>query len=171
MPELTDNEQIRSLIRAIRERRLWSKAIVIARNTVPPEMHENAGSSPEPRFAGVATLAGDLPENLQARRQIAKEIWEVAGRPCNDYEVWLDCPKPPNIEEAKRMWIDAPGHDRPRILNDFVPVEQWVQLYGTHQSRFHVFCPRDAVASVGNAAKKVLYDRFGLKFLPEATTV
>ena len=66
------------------------------------------------------------------------------------------------------MWIDAPGQDAPKILNDFIPVQQWVELYGMHQSRAHVYCPAEVGESVGKAAEKVFGELFHLEFLPQA---
>jgi HD superfamily phosphohydrolase len=170
-PDLTSDGDIRRIIDDIRGRRLWKKAIVIARNTVPPSMHDEAGENPSALFAGVARLAGNSREKVARRREIADAIWAAAGKPCEQHEVWLDIPKPPSVTEAKEMWIDSPGHDEPRILNDFIPVQKWVELYGAHQSRSHVFCPRDAVKPIGEASKRVFAERFGLEFLPEATLV
>ena len=167
-PELAEDPDIKGIIQNIRERRLWKKALVIARNTVPEEMHDEAGESPYPLFSGVATLAGNDKIKIQKRREIADLIWEKAGKPCKKHEIWLDVPKPPSMDESKQMWIDAPGQDDPKILNDFIPVQQWVELYGTHQCRAHVFCPPEVGEVVGTAAEKVFDELYHLKFLPQA---
>jgi HD superfamily phosphohydrolase len=168
IPELTEDRDIRKIIEDIRSRRLWKKALVIARTTVPEKMHDEAGESPYPLFAGVATLAGDKPPKIHKRREIADEIWTEAGKPCQQHEVWLDVPKPPGMEESKQTWIESPGREEPQILDGFIPVQQWVELYGTHQCRAHVFCPPKVGRDIGKAAEKVLYARFRLEFLPEA---
>jgi hypothetical protein len=72
------------------------------------------------------------------------------------------------MNEAKMMWVETPGHAEPQLLSDFVPIDEWVMLYGTHQSRFHVFCPPDSCDVIGNAALKVFENEFGLTFLPNA---
>jgi uncharacterized protein len=167
-PELTNDEEIRGILLNIRNRRLWKKSLIIARNTVPDSMHNEAGPSQYPLFAGVATLAGNTQEKIRKRRDVALRIWKTAGTPCKDHEVWLDVPKPPSMDESKQMWIDAPGQVEPRILNDFIPVQQWVELYGTHQCRAHVFCPPQAGQAIGTAAEKVLGELFHLEFLPQA---
>lgn len=168
IPEFSDDEDIKRLLWNIRERRLWKKALVIARNTVPASMHSEA-TGPKPLYAGVAMLAGNEREKLDARRRIAAQIWEQAGKPCKEYEVWLDVPKPPGMTEAKKMWIEAPGQTKPQTLEHFIPVDKWVELYGVHQSRAHVFAPASACARIGEAAKKIFFEEFGLEFLPEAT--
>jgi HD superfamily phosphohydrolase len=170
IPEFSNDASIRKLVSDIRGRRLWKKALVIARNTVPPTMH-NEAKGPTPLYAGVATLAGDEKEKVAARRKIAAEIWERAKKPCEEYEVWLDVPKPPGMTEAKKMWIVAPGQTEPQTLEHFIPVDKWVELYGAHQSRAHVFAPAQVCKDIGEAAKAVFCDLFGLEFLPEATAL
>lgn len=169
MPELTDDEDIRQLVVSIRRRRLWKKALVIARNTVPASMHTNSSDRPQPLLVGISRLAGDSVDKVNARRQLAEQIWEQAGKPCALHEVWLDVPRQPGMTEAKEMWIDVPGERQPKTLNDFIPIQQWVELYGVHQSKSHVFCPAGHVKKIGVAAKQVFEREFGLEFLPQAT--
>jgi hypothetical protein len=166
--DLAKDSDIRKIIHDIRSRRLWKKALVIARNTVPENMHNDAGGSPKALFAGVAFLAGNAPAKIAARRQIADEIWKAAKEPCEQHEVWLDVPKPPSMDESKEMWIEAKGHAAPEILNNFIPVQQWVELYGTHQCRAHVFCPPAVGRQIGEAAEAVFKEKYGLEFLPQA---
>ncbi len=45
-PELAEDADIQEIIRNIRNRRLWKKALVIARNTVPERMHNDAAQAP-----------------------------------------------------------------------------------------------------------------------------
>jgi HD superfamily phosphohydrolase len=169
VPELSNDPDIQQLIDDIRSRRLWKKAITIARSTVPEEMHNRApGNTIKALFAGVATLAGNSLAKVARRSALAKRIWEAAGKPCKEHEVWLDVPKPPDMTEAKMMWVETPGHDEPQTLSDFVPIGEWVELYGAHQSRAHVFCPPESCMAIGEAAERVFDDEFGLKFLPHA---
>jgi HD superfamily phosphohydrolase len=133
IPELAKDEDIRGLIRDIRHRRLWKKALVIARNTVPDSM---LGSGPDTiantkaLFAGIATLAGDEPEKFRRRRELANKIWEAAKKPCKPHEVWVDVPKPPPVREAKEMWIAAPNA-QPQNLEDFIPIENGLNCTAT----------------------------------------
>lgn len=168
VPELTNREEIRSLIAQVRERKLWRRALVISRQTTPESMHNRAGESPKGLFPAFRQLAGNEPERIKRRREISDQIWDSAGRPCLRHEVWLDVPKPPAMHESKDMWIKAPGEDHPRTLGDFIPIGKWVELYGMHQWRAHVFCPGQYVTAVGKAAEAVLGQRFGLEFLPVA---
>jgi hypothetical protein len=72
------------------------------------------------------------------------------------------------MNEAKEMWVETPGHEEPQTLSDFIPIGEWVELYGAHQSRAHVFCPPEHCSVIGSAAEKVFDDQFGLKFLRHA---
>jgi len=72
------------------------------------------------------------------------------------------------MNEAARMWIKAPGQAEPETLRDFVPVEQWVELYGSHKWRAHVFCPAEVREPVADGAIAVLKKELGLELLPTA---
>ena len=67
------------------------------------------------------------------------------------------------------MWI-RPRNDEsnPKTLGEFIPISSWVELYGMHQWRAHVFCPPEALTQIGQAAERVFRRRFGLEFLPQA---
>ena len=167
-PALTNDPDIRSIIRAVRQRRLWKRALVIARRTVPPEMHENAGPTVKPLFPGFMKLAGNAPQKIRMRRSLAVEIWEEAKRPCEKHEVWLDVPTLPSMDESKQMWIKPPGDALPETLGEFIPISQWVELYGSHKWQAHVFCPEGVRQTIAVAAERVLEKRFELTFLPTA---
>src|SRR6185295_3665423 len=79
------DQEIRDIIVAIRNRRLWKKSLVISRSTVPEAMHNNAGG-PMALYGGIVKLAGNDPEKILARRQIAAEICEEAHNSCRPYE-------------------------------------------------------------------------------------
>lgn len=169
MPELTNDEEIKQLILRIRERALWERALVISRRTVPESMHADAkGDDQRGLFNEYTKLMGNSPEKIKARRKVSDTIWEKAGKPCKRYEVWLDIPKLPPMDEARRMWIVAPRQDQPETLGKFLPISQWVELYGHHKWQSYVFCPREHKKKIADAAEEVLKERFGLKLLPLA---
>jgi hypothetical protein len=170
MPELVEggDTDIISLINDVRSRNLWKRAIVIARNTVPPSMHSRAsGTNASSLYAGVMDLVGNEREKVLFRRQVAFEIWERAGKPCQEHEVWLDVPRLPTMSEAKKMWMYEPLQP-PKTLDEFFPVDGWVELYGAHLHQAHVFAPAAVCSVIGEATEGVFLDRFGLTFLPAA---
>jgi hypothetical protein len=168
VPGSTDDGDIREIVKAIRERRLWKRALIISRRTVPEEMHQKAGNTPEGRFPEFITLHGITAPKIQRRRDLAEKIWTAAGKPCKLHEVWLDVPSPPSMDEARTMWIQPPGSGQPQTLGEFIPIAQWVELYGMHQWQSHVFCPPNVRTEIGKAAETVLDKEFGLKLLPTA---
>ncbi|MFQ5739035.1 MAG: HD domain-containing protein, partial [Acidobacteriota bacterium] len=166
IPELTNDEEIKELILRIRTRDLWERALVISRRTVPESMHaDTKGDEKKGVFTEYTKFMGNQPEKIRIRREIADEIWELSGKPCKRHEVWLDIPKLPSMDEAKRMWIEAPQQPKPEKLEDFLPISKWVELYGHHQWRSHVFCPREHKKVIADAAEKVIKERFGLELL------
>ena len=72
------------------------------------------------------------------------------------------------MTEAARMWIVAPYQKKPQKLGDFIPIAQWVELYGSHKWQSHVFCPSQVRDPIADAAIKVLKRRYGLHILPTA---
>lgn len=168
-PDLTDDTDIKSIVDDIRQRRLWRRALVVSRHTVTEEMHDPEvvhGTGP---FAELVQLAGNDAEKIARRRELAAQIWEEAGKPGSSHEVWLDIPKLPSMEEAERMWISAPGLDHPVTLGEFLPIQEWVELYGSHRWRAHIFCPANARTAVNAAAIQVLQSEFGLEVNSMAT--
>ena len=168
MPGLTNDEEIKQLILRIRKRDLWERALVISRRTVPESMHADAKGDRRGLFNEYTKLMGNSPEKIKARRKVSDTIWKKAGKPCNRYEVWLDIPTLPPMDEAKQMWIVAPQQDQPETLGKFLPISQWVELYGHHKWQSHVFCPREHKKKIADAAEEVLKEHFGLKLLPLA---
>ncbi len=166
--ELATDNDVRGIVDSIRRRRLWKKALVIARSTVPEEMYGNVKDSSGDLLAGVMLLAGDEPENLRRKMEIALQIWEAAGKPCKSHEVWLDVPRLPGVTEAKQMWIEPSQGAQPQTLDEFIPISHWVELYGIHQARAHVFCPPEHCRLIGQAAEDVLKEMFKLTFLDQA---
>jgi uncharacterized protein len=168
-PELTSDPDIRKIINDIRARRLWRRALVLSRHTVPREMHDAGVSKGSLPFNEITKLMGNEASKILRRRELANRIWEEAGKPCQSHEVWFDIPKLPSMKEAQRMWIEAPGLDGPMKLGEFLPIEEWVDLYGMHRWRAHLFCPAAARTAINAAAIKVLDAEFGLKVNGMAT--
>ncbi len=170
-PELSKSPEIQRLIKAIRARQLWKRALVISRTTTPETMHSTISEEEsESILTGFVDLSGTSKANIERRRALAAEMWKQAGKPCAKHEVWLDVPGLPRMREAERMWISVPGNGEPVTLADVLPITQWVQLYGVHKWRAHVFCPADAREAVNRAAKDVLKSEFGLDFNDMATS-
>jgi uncharacterized protein len=168
-PDLTDDPDMKKIVNDIRQRILWRRALVISRQTVTEDMHDPTVVDNKGPFAEVVKLSGNSPEKIKRRRELALSIWEQAGKPCEGYEVWFDIPKLPSMEEAERMWITAPGLDAPVTLGEFLPIREWVELYGTHRWRAHIFCPSNARRAINVAAIDVLRSEFGLEMNSMAT--
>jgi hypothetical protein len=168
-PDLTADDDIKQIVNDIRWRRLWRRALVISRHTVTREMHDAGVTDGPLPFNDVVQLAGNDPAKIARRRELARHIWEEAGKPCQSYEVWFDVPKLPSMEEAERMWITAPGLEKPVTLGEFLPIQEWVELYGNHRWRAHIFCPAPARTAVNAASIRVLASEFGLEVNSMAT--
>lgn len=168
--ELTDDADIRKIIADIRNRRLWRRALVISRHTVQDSMHDPTSTIGDSPFFEIVKLSGNSPVKIEKRREIARKIWKKATPSCEPHEVWFDVPKLPSMEEAERMWIATENAQKPVVtLGDFLPIREWVELYGTHKWQAHVFCPAPAREKINKAARQVLEGEFGLRVTEMAT--
>jgi hypothetical protein len=104
-------------------------------------------------------------ENYTRLRDLAKKIWEEAGKPCLQEEIWIDLPKLPHNKEVYSTFIKMPD-DSFIPLNKNFPIDEWVKQYGENKWRGHVFCPPDDKVreKVYLASKKVLEESLGIKF-------
>ncbi len=166
IPSLCDNELVGSLIKDVRSRNIWKRALVISRQTVP-EKHYDAEDG-DGAFHKLISLGETTKENIERKIEIAKKIAAASG--CNEHEVWLDIPKPPSAGEAKNMWIKVPGSDEPLTLGEVMPIQQWVDIYANTRYAAHVFCPKDRREEVNKHAHNILTAEFGLTFLEAATS-
>ncbi len=162
IPELATTDEQRGLINDLLERRLWKRALMVGRRTVPRDQHESAEKNSTAPLLLLMSLSGNKPEKIAQRRDLARDIWKTAGRPCKEFEVWLDVPKSPDMDEADRMWVLPGAGSDPDKLGDHIPIDKWVDLYGIHRSAAHVFCPEHCRVEIAGAARDVLQKRFCL---------
>jgi len=168
--ELTDNPAIKKLIEDLRQRRLWKRALVISRSTVDKQAYDTNATPVNAPYQDLQALQEDGQDNFDRKRELANKIWEAAGKPCEPHEIWIDIPQNPSFTEAGRTWIKSPGHSEPVQLNQYLPIQKWVELYEVHRWQSHVFCPNDVRSAVNKAAISVLESEFdGLKFTKHAT--
>ncbi len=170
--DLCEDDSARKIIEDIRTRRIWKRALVIARSTIEEECYEapdkNDPDNEKGPWQEFRNLNGNDPDKFKNRRSIARKIWKKAGEPCAEHEIWLDIPTLPSMQEAKKTWIVLKGNEKPIVLGKIVPIDKWVKQYGIHKYRAHVFCPKDCVDVVSDASSDVLSKEFGLKFKPFA---
>ena len=161
------DDVLHRFIHNLKFRRLLKRALIISKTTV---------EKPSKDFFGYTVLkkfCTDLKDNDHELRELAKEIWEGAGKPCDLLEIWIDLPKLPPIGSADDTYVNVGSHKEPEIekLKDIFGVDDWAQNYAEHNWRGHVFCPdRDEVRKkIAESAKAVLENKFSVKFNNSAT--
>ncbi len=159
---LPQDDLLHRLIHDIKYRRLWKRALIISRATVEKPDHDFFGYTRLKRFCG------ELRNDDHELRQMAGEICDAAGNPCDPLEVWIDLPKLPPTGMADDTYVNISGLENPDFqkLRDIFQVDDWAQNYAEHNWRGHVFCPeRDGVRKkISDAAKVVLESRFSVRF-------
>lgn len=163
-----EKDPLHKMIHDIVYRRLFVRALTICTDTVEG-MEEEKGN---PDYWALRELNEKTKECHEELRSVAEEIWRAAGKPHTKHHIWLDLPHDPPTSEADRVYVRYPVKEPPgyslRKLSELFPLNYWVLLYTQHKWRGHVFCPRDCQQKVYRAAKKVLGDKYHLRFKKSA---
>jgi len=167
--KLPKDDPLHIMIHNIQYRRLLKRALIISKSTVEKSSMDFFGYSCLKKFNT------DLKRKDPELRTLAEKIWDVAGKPCNRLEVWLDLPKLPPTGTADETFVNVGTFKDPDFvkLKDIFRVDDWAQDYAEHKWRGHVFCPNDQKIrkKVADAAIQVLESEFSIKFKPSATTM
>lgn len=99
----------------------------------------------------------------QKQREIARRIWEDAGRVCDLSLIWVDLPKPPSFSEGKETRIRKPNGELCPLC-DLFELDQWAEHFDQHKWCGHVFCPQEHVSVVSQSARKVFKNDFNIEF-------
>jgi HD superfamily phosphohydrolase len=147
----TPDGELHDLIHNLLYRRVLRRAAVISRKTIAK------GDTLQ-----LLRTDANRDERERAQRQLAKEIWERAGKPCSRHAVWVDMPSPPKFKEAATTFVrtdrdnTVQGH---KPLTEFFPVSQWTEQYSFHKLKGHVFGPGEHVEAIAKATRDVFADR------------
>ena len=152
--KLAKDHPLHRIIHDILYRRHLVRALTINKDT-----HEDDKTA----YRELRRLNHNSEEDVCERRQLAAEIWDKAGRPCENHELWVDLPPSPGLGGADHTYVRAPSKEL-RKLTSFFPINYWNESYMSYKWRGHVFCPDHCQQAVYVAAKEVLGEKFGLKF-------
>lgn len=165
---LTESERspdnvVREMVKDIMTRRLFRRALVVSMRSVDGQ--SGGGEQIASQLHTLIMLRTNATGALELR-EVAKQIWEEAGRPGRPEQVWLDFPEPPKMKDLSQTIVNTGTPDRPkfRVLQDFIPLEQWAKQYLLNRWRGHVFCRPEYVERISKAAKAVLEEKYDLSF-------
>ncbi|MHB8110275.1 MAG: HD domain-containing protein [Syntrophorhabdaceae bacterium] len=152
----TKNGELHQLIHNLLYRRLFKRALVISQQTI---------IDPQENSLKIHRLSTPSKDNRDKLRDIAKAIWEEAGKPCLLEEVWIDLPKKPHFKETYSTYIKRQD-DSFIQLNENFPIDPWVEQYSKNKWKGHVFCPPDDEIreKIHKAARNVFKDLFSIEF-------
>ena len=167
--ERTTDPNVREMLSNIVNRRLFKRALVISMNSFERPGYEEDGAGDNEKYNLVYELIGTT---LQEQRALAAQIWEAAGKPGRQEEVWLDFPKGVKSKDLATTFVNVGHLDAPvfRTLEQFIPIEQWTKQYLLQKWRGHVFCKPDYVPKISPAANAILGEKFHIKFNEYAFT-
>ncbi len=149
---------LKELVDNIRNRRLLKRACVISRKTVETRN----------QFQRINRLMED-PAKIRILRQLIVDEMKKMGCQCSLYDLWLDLPKPPSLNEpslckvrvAEKEYID---------LAEVFPADWWLTAYNETKWKGHIFCPpiRKVRDQAYEASERVLKSVEGIQLLPMA---
>lgn len=163
----TSDPEIHRLIHNIVYRRPLKRALVISRKTI------DANSSDMNNFNKLLYTKHNKRDIELRWRELAKKIWEDAGKPCSEHDVWIDLPNPPSFKEAAATHVRTDRTDVNkglRKLEEFFPTNQWTDQYKAHKLKGHVFAPEEHLEAIAASAQKIFSSEYGINFKPEALT-
>jgi len=158
----TKDNGLHSLIHSLFFRRLFKRALIISNRTIKRKKND--------KYDELTRHAKKTRASFIERRNIANEIWESAGKPCLRQEVWLDLPELPHMKSADDTFVLPAEVEsvKPITLNHMFPTGKWAEQYGMNKWRGHVFCPDKYREKIGQAAKKIFEDKYGIEIRSEA---
>ncbi len=164
---LSDSE-LAPLFKRLLSRDLLKRCLVITPNYIEKD--------PELRLADLLGLKDEHPkrERQEQIKKLRQFIWdEIPSKfRTSFYDLWVDMPKPPNIDkDVNPCWIDV-GTEWLVPLREFFPYAEWLDTYESNKLKGHVFyvADPDYRKAVNEAAKTVFHDAFlGVEFNSRAT--
>jgi HD superfamily phosphohydrolase len=109
-------------------------------------------------------IKDNWPELLKLSREIFDKIpHEERGNLISE-NIWIDIPKYPPIDEAKKTDIPILSKNGTlfRPLEDFFPIEKWVEGYKDSKWKAHIYTIDDYKDVVRTAARQVLKEKYNI---------
>lgn len=154
-----EDENLHKLMHNLQYRRLLKRAVVISWDTVKKDHHVKLID-----YTKYATV-NRIVDGFSYYRWLAKKIWEEAGKPGLLQELWVDCPKNLNFDEADNTWISPLGDgSEPLPLKDYFLINKYADQYKFKKWRSHVFCRPEDTEKVAKACVSVFKEFYGLEF-------
>lgn len=162
----SEKDEIGRLIKRIRDRTLLKRCFVIARDFV-----EGLRADQE-IAANYERLCNDMRDVMNKQRkmreQIAKKLAEVTGCDYDFYDIQIDLPELPPIEEAAKAPVMLPDR-RIEPISDYFHLEGWERIYELKKLRGHFFVRPDVVNDGNTVIREYLRENYNLSFNPLAS--
>lgn len=149
-----EDDQVHRMIHQILYRRLLLRAITISADTVEAK---------DGNYFELRRLNQRGSEARAERRELAKQIWEEAKKPCPLEHIWVDLPADPPTGGADQTYVRTSA-GKLRRLSDLFPIHYWSNLYVSYKWRGHVFCPAECQQLIYKTTREVFKTRFNLDF-------
>jgi HD superfamily phosphohydrolase len=152
---------LKDIIENIRNRRLLKRAVVLSRKTVKTKK----------LFQKLNKLM-EKPEDINMLRQLIIDEMRKKNCHCSFYDLWVDLPKPPSLNEASLCKVKITEDDY-CDLADVFPTDWWLTAFNETKWRGYVFCPpnENVREAAFEAASRVFRWVEDIELLPMSKTL
>lgn len=166
--ENNPNEEVREMVGRIYNRQLLKRALVISMKSTQDDSN---GSEVTASTLHKLPMLKKTPDGYRKLRDLAKAIWEGAGKPGRLEDLWVDFPEEPKMTDLSRTIVNTGTPEDPKFepLQEFIPLEQWGKQYMLNKWRGHVFCRPEDADRVKVAARAVIEETYNVKLNEYAT--
>ena len=146
----TDNLQINKLCSQLKNRQTFKRCFVISPRT-KEEGYEH-------QFDDIIKLS-EYPSEI---RELNRELAEIIGDGCTEFDVAFDLPETPKLGETSQEIIKI--GDEFISLRKVFPEKDWLERYMANKWKGHIFANDDYREKACEAGKALLEDKFRIKF-------
>lgn len=147
------DEFVRRIVARFQSRDLFVRCLEISRRTLPEKRWKTYGRK---HLLDVFDKPGVLDDT---ERSIHVALPDKVKRQCDKGEVLLSVPKRPNLKTDFAFVQTSPKAPKDTI-EEFFPVEQWIDSYAHNKWRSYVYAPKDCARAVRDAAFQILKEKF-----------
>jgi HD superfamily phosphohydrolase len=159
-------DEIGSLIQKLRHRNLLKRCFVITRDFV------EGLKADQDIAANYERLCNDMRDVMKKQRRmrehIAKKLTKATKRHYDFYDIQIDLPELPPMEEAAKAPVKLPD-GRIEPISDYFQLEGWERTYELKKLRGYFFVRPEVVNVANTVIKEYLQETYNLSFNPLAS--
>jgi HD superfamily phosphohydrolase len=145
---------VQTMLTRFRQRDLFVRCVEISRRTVKKKSWNDFGRQKLIDLTKTPKELADI--EFEIHKRLKPEVRKIS----NKHDVRLSVPALPPLSANARIQTSKDGPVEP--VQEYFPVEQWIEAYAHNKWRSYVYAPREIARPVRDAAISVLKDRLAL---------